>query len=188
MMIQSLAPAVEPVRWRAITITSVVAVEAGLIWRYGWSLPLAAYGFLGAALTIAAVIDARTFTIPNLLLWPSYPISLGLFALAAADDSAWWHLERAVIAMVAVAGFYLVVGLSAGGQQMGLADITLGGLLGLLLGWDSWGALCGGVLLGWVLALVVVLAFPRHRSGRRAVVAAGPCLWLGALAVLLATK
>lgn len=188
MIAESLAPAVDPARWRAITICTVVAVEAGLVWRFGWSVPLAAYASLGAVLTVAAVIDARTFTIPNLLLWPSYPLALGLLVVAAADDRAWWSFERAVIAMAAVAGFYLVLGLAAGGQQMGLADVTVGGLLGLLLGWDSWAALWGGVILGWVLALAAVRVLPRRRIGQKAAIPIGPCLWAGALVALLATK
>lgn len=188
MIVQSLAPALEPVRWRAATIASVAAVESALVWRFGWTVSLAAYTYLGAALTVGAVIDARTLTMPNLLLWPSYPISLGLFALAAADAGTWWDFERAVMAMVAVAGFYLVLALAAGGQQMGLADITVGGLVGLLLGWDSWTVLWGGVILGWVIALAVVVASPRGGNGRRKVIPAGPCLWLGALIAVLAAK
>jgi leader peptidase (prepilin peptidase)/N-methyltransferase len=183
-----LAPALAPWRWRAITATSVVAVEAALGWRLGWTPPLAAYLYLGAALTVAAVIDARTLTMPNAVLLSSYPIGVGLFAAAADADGSWWPLGRAVIAMAALGGFYLALALVAGGQRLGLADVIFGGLLGLLLGWVSWSALSTGVILGWVIALVVVLAWRPGRPARRAVIPAGPCLWLGALIAVLVTK
>ena len=184
-----LAPALVPARWRALTVTSVTAVEVALVWRFGWTLPLAAYLYLGAVLTVAAVIDAHTFTMPNSLLLPSYPVGVGLLAVVAGTDGAWWLLGRAVIAMAAVAGFYLVLALVAGGRRMGLADVTLGGLLGLVLGWVSWSALSTGVVLGWVAALMAVLVWrPQHRGERVGVIPAGPCLWLGALVAVLASK
>ena len=183
------APALAPARWRALTVTSVAVVEAALVWRFGWTAPLAAYFYLGAVLTVAAVIDARTFTMPNALLLPSYPIGIGLLVVAAVADGRWWPLGRAVIAMAAVAGFYLAIALVAGGQRLGLADVILGGLVGLLLGWVGWSALSTGVILGWVIALVaVVLWRPSRRPGRTPAIPAGPCLWLGALIAVLAAR
>ncbi|HEY1829813.1 MAG TPA: prepilin peptidase [Acidimicrobiales bacterium] len=189
MISDHLAPALVPARWRVITAASVAAVEVALAWRLGWTAPLAAYLYLGAAVTVAVVIDARTFTMPNVLLLPSYPIGIGLLAAASSADARWWPLGRAVIAMAAVASFYLVLALVAGGQRMGLADVTLGGLLGLLLGWVSWSALSTGVILGWVIALAAILVWPPGRRGQRAgAIPAGPCLWLGALVAILVTK
>jgi leader peptidase (prepilin peptidase)/N-methyltransferase len=190
MIGDSLAPALAPARWRALTVTSIAVVEAALVWRFGWTAPLAAYLYLGAVLTVAAVIDARTLTMPNVLLLPSYPVGVALLAAAAAGaDGTWWPLGRAVIAMVAVAAFYLVIALVAGGQRLGLADVVLGGLVGLLLGWVSWSALSTGVILGWVVALVAVVVWrPGRRPGRTPAIPAGPCLWLGALIAVLAAK
>ena len=91
--------------------------------------------------------------------------------------------------MAAVAGFYLAIALVAGGQRLGLADVTLGGLVGLVLGWVSWSALSTGVILGWVIALVAVVVWrPGCRPGRTPAIPAGPCLWLGALIAVLAAR
>ena len=185
----SLAPALVPARWRALTVTSVTAVVVALVWRFGWTAPLAAYLYLGAVLTVAAVIDARTLRMPNALLLPSYPVGVALLAVAAGTDGTWWPLGRAIIAMTAVAGFYLVLALVAGGQRLGFADVTVGGLLGLALGWVSWSALSTGVILGWMTALVAIVVWRPHRCVKRAgVIPAGPCLWLGALVAVLASK
>lgn len=189
MIGDSLAPALAPARWRALTVTSVTAVGAALVWRFGWTAPLAAYLYFGMVVTVAVVIDARTLTMPNALLLPSYPVGIGLLAAAAAADGRWWPLARAVIAMAAVAVFYLAIALVSGARRMGLADVTLGGLLGLLLGWASWSALSTGVILGWVAALMAVLVWrPRHSGQWPRVIPAGPCLWLGALVAVLAGK
>ena len=188
MSTRGVAVAVEVGRWRAVVAGSLAAVEAALFWRFGWTAPLAAYGCLGVTLTLAAVVDARTKTMPNVVLLPSYPAGIGLLALACSVDGDWWRLGRAVIAMAAAAAFYLVIALVAAGQ-MGLADVTLGGLVGLLLGWVGWSVLTSGVLLGWVVALVAVVALRLGRSGRRvAAIPAGPCLWLGALVAILAVR
>ena len=88
----SLAPALGPARWRAITATSLAAVEAALAWRFGWTAPLVAYLYFGMVVTVAVVIDAHTLTMPNVLLLPSYPIGLGLLGAAAAADGRWWPL------------------------------------------------------------------------------------------------
>lgn len=62
-------------------------------------------------------------------------------------------------------------------------------VLGLLLGWVSWSALSTGVILGWVVALVTLVVWhPGRRPGRFAAIPAGPCLWLGALVAVLATR
>ena len=159
------------------------------MWRFGWTAPLAAYLYLGSVLTVAAVIDARTFTMPNALLLASYPVGLALLGAAAAADGRWWPLGRAVIAMAAIAAFYLAIALVAGGQRLGFADVTLGGLLGLVLGWVSWSALSTGVVLGWFSALAAIaVCRPRHRGQGARVIPAGPCLWLGALVAVLASR
>jgi leader peptidase (prepilin peptidase)/N-methyltransferase len=187
---RSVAAAVSPAGWRAITVASVAAVEAVFVWRVGWAAPLAAYLYFGAVLTVATVIDARTLTMPNLVLLPSYPIGLALLVAASATDGRWWPMGRAVIAMAAVAGFYLVLAMVAGGQRMGLADVTLGGLVGLLLGWVSWSALSTGIVLGWIIALATIVVWRPQRSGSRSagVIPAGPCLWVGALVAVLAAR
>ena len=189
MISDSLAPALAPARWRAITTTSVAAVEVALAWRFGWTAPLGAYLYLGMVVTVVVVIDARTLTMPNVLLLPSYPIGLGLLVVASVADGRWWPLGRAVIAMAAVTAFYLALALVAGGHRMGLADVTLGGLIGLLLGWVGWSALSTGVILGWAVALAAVLVLRPRRSDRLVrVIPAGPCVWLGALVAVLAIK
>ncbi|MGH9056221.1 MAG: prepilin peptidase [Acidimicrobiales bacterium] len=189
MNVSATGHALDSGRWRAVTGLVLVLVEGALVWRFGWSLVLLAYLYFGAVLTVASVVDARTLKIPNVLLLPSYPLGVGFLAIAAAAGDEWWPLIRAVVAMAAVGAFYLALALGAGGQRFGLGDVKLGGLLGLLLGWVSWSAVSTGVVAGWVVALAVMLVWSgRPRRGRPAGWPAGPCLCLGALVALLATR
>ena len=177
-----------PERWLAVTLGILVVVEGGLAWRLGWTASLAAYLVLGAVLTVAAVVDARTSRVPNVLVLPAYPIGVGLLGVAAGVEGQWWPLARALLAMAGVVAFYLALALVAGGRQMGLGDVTAGGLTGLLLGWVGWPAVEAGVLLSWAIALVAVVVLRHRARGRVAALPAVPFLWLGALVVILATR
>ena len=164
-----------------VTIGAVVAgVEAVLVWRIGWSVALAAFVYLGALGVIVSIIDLRTHRLPNRLVLPSYPVVVALLALAAGMEGRWWPLGRATLAMVLVAGFYLVLGL-AFPHGLGLGDVKLAGLAALGLGWLGWPVLTTGVLAGWCLAALVLLARHATRPARRGCpIALGPWLCLGA--------
>lgn len=183
-----LAPAYLPSQWRVATAVSLAVVEGGLAWRFGWTAPLPAFLVLGGVLTVAAVVDARTSRVLNILVLPAYPVGIGLLGVSAGVEGQWWPLARAVLGMAGVAGFYLALALVAGGQQMGLGDVTVGGLTGLLLGWVGWPAVEAGVLLSWAIALVAVVVLRHRARGRVAAVPAVPFLWLGALVVILSTR
>ena len=163
------------------------AVEGVVVWRVGWAPALPAFLFLGAVGTVASLIDLRTRRIPNALLWPSYPLGAALLALASALGDRWGMLGRAGIAMGLVAGFYLVLALGFPGQ-LGMADVRLGGLLGLFMGWLGWPELVTSVLAGWLLAaLAVAWGRARRRSGggeRSRPIPLGPYLCLGALVAI----
>ena len=183
-----LAPVLGPARWRAVTLVSLVVVEGGLAWRLGWTAPLAAYLLLGAVLTVAAVVDAHSARVPNVLVLPAYPVGIGLLVVGSGIEGQWWPLGRALVAMVGVAGFYLALALVAGGRQMGLGDVTVGGLTGLLLGWVGWPAVEAGVLLGWAAALVAVFVVRRARRQRRAAIPVVPFLCFGVLVAVLVIR
>ncbi len=163
------------------------AVEGVVVWRVGWAPAVPAFLFLGAVGTVASLIDLRTRRIPNALLWPSYPLGAALLALASALGDRWGMLGRAGIAIGLVAGFYLVLALVLPGQ-FGMADVRLGGLLGLFVGWLGWPEVATSVLAGWFLAaLAVAWGRARRRSDgaqRSRPIPLGPYLCLGALVAI----
>ena len=77
--------------------------------------------YLGAVGVVTSVIDLRTHRLPDRVVLPSYPIVAVLLALASGMEGRWWPLGLAALAMVLVAGFYLVLGL-AFPHGLGLGD------------------------------------------------------------------
>ena len=162
----------------------LAAVEATFVWRVGLSAALAAFAYLGAAGTVASVIDLRTRRLPDKIILPSYPATVALLAVASGVEHDWWPLARAIIAAALVAGFYLALGL-AFPRGLGLGDVKLGGLLALGFGWLGWPTLSTGVFAAWGLAALGLLAWQVTRPGRRCqTIALGPWLCLGALVAI----
>jgi leader peptidase (prepilin peptidase)/N-methyltransferase len=161
----------------------VCAVAVRLRCQPAW-LP----AFLAAASggTALAIIDLRAHRLPDRITLPAYPLLAALLAVAAAvdGDAGRWLRAAAAAAVVGLA-FLLLWALPASG--LGLGDVKLAGLLGLVLGWLGWPALAAGlfagVLLGGVVALVLLAA---RRAERGTPIAYGPFLLAGGLLVLLA--
>ena len=147
--------------------------------HYGAGPALATGGFALGLLTLAST-DFERRLLPNRLMYPA-------LAAAAALSWAWPDRDIAEVALGAAvalgAGALLFgVGLLAGGQGgLGMGDVKLMLLVGLLTGWPLVvPALCLGVLLGGVPAFALTLA----GRGRR-YFSYGPYLAAGALVVLL---
>jgi leader peptidase (prepilin peptidase)/N-methyltransferase len=184
MTLTELAADLGTGRQRAAAAAAVPAVEAILVWRIGWSAALAAFMYLGALGVTVSVIDLHTHRLPNRIVLPSYPVVVALLALAAGMEGRLWPLGRATLAMALVTGFYLVLGLSFP-HGLGLGDAKLGGLLALGLGWLGWPTLTTGVLVGWALAALALLARHATRPAARGrPIALGPWLCLGALVAI----
>lgn len=184
-----------PLSGRHALIEVVTALAfAGLA---GWQLPVIAEApsvaaavaatlvlvallyFAAISITLAA-IDVMTHRLPNAIVLPSYivvALLLGVAAIAAGD------LERAVRA-VAGAGvlfvfFLMLAAISPHG--MGMGDVKLAGVIGLMLGWYGWGALAVGTLAAFVLGGVVGVALLLlRRAGRSTSIAFGPWMLAGA--------
>jgi leader peptidase (prepilin peptidase)/N-methyltransferase len=138
-----------------------------------------ALAWAGVQLVLAAIatIDAATRRIPNVV---TLATALGAAALRLA-------FARGVLPETLVAGaicfvVFLLLALAARGG-LGMGDVKLAGLLGFLLGRDVVVALLIGTVAGAVAALVAA----RRAGSRKATLAYGPYLCLGAAVVILLT-
>lgn len=170
-------------------------VEAGtaaafvlVAWWLGLSWQLPAFAYLAAVSVALALIDLDTRRLPDVIVLPSYPVAMGLLALAAWNPGAgndWSAWVRSVAGAAILSGVYLLVVLvyPAG---MGLGDVKTAGLVGLYLGWVGWGALAVGgfaaFLLGGVWSIALLLT---GRAGRKTGIPFGPWILAGAWAGLL---
>lgn len=170
------------VRYPAVeAATGALFVAVALRFGLGWALP--AYLYLAAIAVALAVIDIDTHRLPNAIVLPSYPVGVGLLALASwnpGGPSDWPALGRALIGSAAMYAVYflLTVVYPAG---MGFGDVKLAGVAGLFLGWVGWGAVLVGwfsaFLLGGVFSIGLLVA---GRASRKSGIPFGPWLLLGA--------
>lgn len=169
----------------------LVELTCGLLFvvmalRFGLDGALPAYLYIAAVGLALAMIDIDVQRLPDVLTLPSYPVVLGLLGLATLGDATWHDLLRAGIGGLIAFAFYFIVWF-AYPAGMGFGDVKLSGVLGLLLGWLSYGALVvglfGGFLLGGVFGIGVILV---AGGGRKSKVPFGPFMLLGALVGILA--
>jgi len=174
--------------WWLVVVVSVA--WASLTFRFGdqaqWSL-LPAYLYLGAIGAALTLIDIDVHRLPDLIVLPSYPIAFVLLLVPTVVTGQWGALLRGVLAGLALFVAYLVLALvSPGGGGLGLGDVKLAGVLGLLLGWVGWSAAIVSVLaafvIGGVIAVILLIA---RRASRSSSIAFGPSMILGAWVALM---
>ena len=151
----------------------------------GTIIVLVAFLYLAAASVALAMIDLDTYTLPNRIVLPAYPVAAVLLTGGAVLTGAPERLFTAGVGAAALFGVYLLLALVYPGG-MGLGDVKLAGLLGLFLGFLGWGPLAVGAfsafLLGGLFSLVLVIT---RRANRKSAIPFGPWMlagaWLGIL-------
>jgi leader peptidase (prepilin peptidase) / N-methyltransferase len=166
-----------------------------LAWRlYSGSLAsallLASWiAFLLGGMLLAGV-DVAVHRLPTPVLYATTAgaaVPLAATALIAGPSH---YLVGALLGSLAVCGFYLVMAMLGAGQ-IGMGDVRLAGLAGLMLGSIGWSAVLLGTLLPFLLALpLAVVRAVRSRGGedggqRSRFLAFGPFLVAGALAAAI---
>ncbi|GIU99651.1 MAG: prepilin peptidase [Actinomycetota bacterium] len=137
--------------------------------------------FLGVLLALS-VIDARTKKLPNRIVYPSLGIAAAYLVVARLAGAP-FDLARAAIGLLAYGGGLLVVALISP-RGMGMGDVKLAALIGLVLGALGlrYVAVAAGlgILFGGVGAIVALLA----GAPRKQAVPFGPFLAAGAAAAV----
>ncbi|MEV0068851.1 MULTISPECIES: prepilin peptidase [unclassified Amycolatopsis] len=171
--------------WLGALITAVVL---GLVaWRVRAGGEPVVDGYVAVLAVPLAVIDSCEHRLPRALLWPQLGGALLGFSILCVvrNDSA--PGVRAVAALAAAAGLFLVLALVTAGE-VGAGDISAAAVVGLVTGWLGWPFVGGALLTASVLALVLV-AVPGVRQRNAAgvvLVPFGPCLYAGALVMVVA--
>ncbi|WP_432505327.1 prepilin peptidase [Kineococcus arenarius] len=147
-----------------------------------WVLP--AYLYLAAITVALALIDVDVHRLPDAIVLPSYPVVVVLLVVASASTGHWGALLRAAVGGAAL---FLLYGalfvLKPGG--MGLGDVKLAGVLGLLLGWWGWDSLVVGAFTAFLLGGVAGAGLlVLRRAGRGSRIPFGPYMLAGALGAL----
>jgi len=150
------------------------ALEFDSIWAAAMMAP-----FLALMLALS-VIDVRHRIIPNRLVYPSL-VTLGAYIVVIALAGGGLDAARAAIGMVAYGGSLLLVAVVSP-RGMGMGDVKLAALIGLVLGALDLRyvavAAGAGILLGGVGAVAALLG----GASRKLAIPFGPFLAAGALA------
>ncbi len=170
-------------------------VELGTAALFGltalWTGPrsdLPAFLVLAAAAVVLTVIDLQHHLLPNLVIVPAAVLGLVFLLVSALFDGTAGALVRAVLAAVVVlAGFLVLALVSPSG--LGMGDVKLAGLLGLYLGWVSWGVVVLAVLAAFLVqALLALTLLVSRRVTRQSELPFGPALLVGTALALAAGK
>ena len=162
-----------------------VAVAALLASPFFAGRPLPVTITYAAALVWGAtlvVIDLEVRRLPDRLTLPAYAVAAAALlacSLVTDDLPALWRASACAGAAIAV--FLVIALVSPGGEGLGLGDVKLAGVLGLLLGWIGWGnavmGLLGSFVLGGLVAAVLLLV---RRLDRRSHLSFGPDMVISA--------
>jgi leader peptidase (prepilin peptidase)/N-methyltransferase len=154
---------------------------AGAAARFGSVYVAAVLALFFAAMLAVALIDAEHRIVPNLIVYPclvAFPVALAVGAVAGQHVS----LLRAGIGFLAYGGGLLVVAILSP-RGMGMGDVKLAALIGLVLG--AFGlayvavAAALAILAGGLGALGLVVLAGAHR---KQAIPFGPYLAAGAVA------
>jgi prepilin signal peptidase PulO-like enzyme (type II secretory pathway) len=174
----SALPATGPGVRGAVVAALAAGVAAAVLLRYGASGRGAVAASLAALLVVLSAIDLERRLLPNAIVLPAIAVALPAQVLLFPGRWLEWTLAAFGAALV------LLLPLLAGRVGVGMGDVKLAFLLGLVLGED--------VLLAVVIASLAVLPVAlallvRHGgAAMRMGVPFGPFLSLGALVALLA--
>src|SRR6476660_5147738 len=131
-----------------------------------------------ALMPVISVIDLEHRIIPNKIVYPAL-IAFPIYLIVANRFGAPVDLVRMVIGFLAYGGVLFIVALVSRG--MGMGDVKLAGLIGLVLGALSLGQVgvaAGAAIVLGALGAVVALA---RGAGRKGAIPFGPFLAAGAV-------
>lgn len=161
------------------------AAATGMVWALlGLAAPelgpaLPAYLLVGALGVVMSYVDVREHRLPDRLTIPSFAGAALILAVVAVAAGEWGRYGQAWVAAAASVAFYSVLALARPGG-LGLGDVKLSAVVGLVLGWLGWPVLVVGVVAGFgVGALASVVLIVSGRAGRRSALPFGPPMLVG---------
>ncbi|QCW52630.1 prepilin peptidase [Nocardioides dongxiaopingii] len=156
------------------------AAFAVTAWRFDDPVVLvAALVVVGAGIGLA-LIDLEHQRLPFAITRVATILVVLVVVAGAATGSAidW---TAVAVSVACWTGLYALLHYGSGGRAMGLGDVALAPVLGLVLGLVGWPAAVVGLFAGFVLGAVVLVPLrATGRIGRRAAVPHGPFMLAGA--------
>jgi leader peptidase (prepilin peptidase) / N-methyltransferase len=159
------------------------ALFAAITIRFGLGVQLPAYLYLAAIGLTLGLIEFDVRRLPDSIVLPSYVVSVLLLMPAGAANADWTTATRALASMIVLWLVFFAMAM-AYPTSVFLGDAMLAGLIGLYLGWLSWGALLVGVFGAFALAAIGTGTVALNRRSTAQAVPFAPCLVTAAVLAL----
>ncbi|WP_173922790.1 A24 family peptidase [Agromyces sp. Marseille-P2726] len=170
-------------RAAAAAITGLTFGALAVAFGLSWILP--ALLAFAAASTVLTLVDLAEKRLPNSVVFPTLGVVAVLLVPATWADGAWVRLLWAVGGAAAMFAVYFLLALISP-SSMGMGDVKLALVIGLLLGWFGLNAWLIGLLAAFVVGgLVAIVALILRRVTLRGSIPFGPSMLVGALIALL---
>lgn len=173
---------------RRLIYVLTTAVGAALTgWGVGAQWALLAWLWLALIGAVLSFIDIEHHRLPDRLTLTSYPVVAVALLVPTIADSQWTAYGRAWLGAAAMFVLYFALALiyPAG---MGMGDVKLAGLLGLVLGYSGWFYVFVGFFAAFFVGAIVGITLMVFGSaGRKTAIPFGPFMFVGALIALLFT-
>jgi leader peptidase (prepilin peptidase) / N-methyltransferase len=185
MRISTRYPAIELVTGLAFAAVALVTVPSlfqatSVAQAVSGALVVAELLYFAAISVALTMIDIDVHRLPNAIVYPAYLVGASLLGAAAVVGGETWRILPAVIGMAASVVFYGIMAFVYPGG-MGLGDVKLAGVIGMLLGYLGWAQLAVGSIAAFVLGAVFgVTLIVIRRAGRKSGIPFGPWMITGA--------
>lgn len=154
-------------------------------WLVGYSILLVPMLWFVAVCIALAMIDIDVKRLPNSLVLSSWAVVAVGLAVTAGVEGSWDQLASAGLGALAMGAAYLLLAViyPAG---MGMGDVKLAVLLGMVLGWFGVAQVAVGFFAGFLLgAIWGLVLIGSKRGGRKTALPFGPFMIAGSWAALV---
>ncbi|MET0844523.1 MAG: A24 family peptidase [Mycetocola sp.] len=169
-----------------VAILAVTALLFGLAAAvFGASSQLPAYCVFAAAAVVLGAVDLMEKRLPNAVLYPGMVVSVVLLAFTSVATGEWAAFLGAVCGGAGLFALYFVLAVISP-SGIGMGDVKLAALVGLMLGYLGWMPLLVGGTAGFLIGgLTSVVALLSGRAGLKTSLPYGPAMLAGAFAGIL---
>ena len=165
--------------------SAIVAVSAVLFGltaaHFGAAAQLLPYCVFAAVAVVLGTVDLLEKRLPNAVLYPSMIVLVVLLSGTSAITGTWGALLSAFGGAAALFALYFVLAVISP-SGIGMGDVKLAALIGLMLGYLGWVPLLVGGVAGFLIGGVTsVVALLSGRASLKTALPFGPAMLAGAI-------
>jgi leader peptidase (prepilin peptidase)/N-methyltransferase len=165
--------------WAVVPAAAAGGALAGVL-ADPW-LAIAAWLYLVGSVSVIW-IDLDVHRVPDRVLrWWAPELFVAVVLAASAGTGGWGVIVTGVLAGLAMAVLFFVLAVVG---SMGLGDVKLAAVTGLMLGALGWSAVTTGVLAGFVAGAIAAVWLLIRGASRTSHLAFGPAIIVGAAAAI----